>query len=544
MRRWSRPAGDASCSGEEAGMTDRFYAGLAWNPITGRTGDAVYFDLDKIPHMTLLGPTGGGKGQIEVFNLLSDGLKGVNVISVDPTGQNACVTQRYRSTFSDVVFLNPYGLHGLPDAGCNPLLSVETFEDAMAVGEAIEEVRPDAREPLWPEGTQRLLGGVVLGVVKVARARKETPTLERVINIVLTDIEGFASFMAQNGDHQLKGLLSRYQPQKGDQSNRTIESIKQIANNAVTWGLSDPLRKSLSVDKGIDWTRLKHGPRPLSVYLILAADRLGPSTGAPWLRLMVVSALNTLYRLGGGGRKTLFMLSEFAALGRLQPVIAGLGQGRKYGVRFAPMVLQDSGQLETVYGKAAATTIIGNSGCLLAFAPAPADNATAEFLSEAGGTHWVPEPSISDDPHGGPARINVGMREERVWKPTAIKRLPEFHALLFRQGMEPQPVYCAPYFTGELDRFIHGRYDSDPYHPAGTVPKKRRAGKLARRVAIAAAVIAGGIWLSHAGSPGGSTSPPQAPVERSGSTAPPRPGVTTPPRVSPLHLHHHHSAQR
>jgi type IV secretory pathway TraG/TraD family ATPase VirD4 len=129
-------------------MTDRFYVGRAWNPVSGRTDDAVYFDLDKIPHMTLLGTTGCGKGAtIEIPNLCMDGLKHVNVISVDPTGQNACVTQRWRSTFSDVVFLNPHGLHRLPDTGCNPMLSVETFEDALAVGEAFEEVKPDARDP-------------------------------------------------------------------------------------------------------------------------------------------------------------------------------------------------------------------------------------------------------------------------------------------------------------------------------------------------------------------------------------------------------------
>jgi len=480
-------------------MTDRFYVGRAWNPVSGRTGEAVYFDLDKIPHMTLLGTTGCGKGAtIEIPNLLMDGLKQVNVISVDPTGQNACVTQRWRSNFSDVAFLNPHGLHDLPDTGCNPMLSVETFEDAMAVGETFQEVSPDAREPFWPESTQKLIGGVVLGVVRIARARKETPTPERVCKILMTGIEGFASFMAQNGDHQLAGLLARYEAKEGGQSNRTIESIKQIGYNAATWLLSDAMRKSLSVDKGIDWAQLKHGARPLTVYLILAADKLGPSTGAPWLRLMVVSALNTLYRLGGGGRKTLFMLSEFAALGRVQPVISGLGQGRKYGVRFAPMVLQDSGQLEAVYGKAAATTVIGNSGSLLTFAPAPADNDTAEFLSKAAGTHWVSEPSASDDPHGGPTRLNYGMHEERVWKPDMVKSLPEFHGLVWLSGnARPTPVYCAPYFTGELDRLIGGRYDPDPYHPAGASPQRRQAGKATRFVAVAAAVIAGGIWLSH-----------------------------------------------
>jgi hypothetical protein len=77
--------------------------------------------------MTLLGTTGCGKGAtIEIPNLLMDGLKHVNVISVDSAGQNAPVTYRWRSTFSDAEFLNPHLLHDLPDTGCNPCLSVES----------------------------------------------------------------------------------------------------------------------------------------------------------------------------------------------------------------------------------------------------------------------------------------------------------------------------------------------------------------------------------------------------------------------------------
>jgi hypothetical protein len=37
---------------------DEFYLGFEWEFRTGRTGAAVYFDLDEIPHMTLM--TGRG----------------------------------------------------------------------------------------------------------------------------------------------------------------------------------------------------------------------------------------------------------------------------------------------------------------------------------------------------------------------------------------------------------------------------------------------------------------------------------------------------
>ena len=380
-------ASDAGACTARINATDTFYLGRCWNSENGRIGRRVAFDLAKIAHMTLIGPTSCGKGAtVELPNLLGDGMRHCNVISLDPTGQNFEVSWRWRSSFSDVLPLNPFKLHDGDDVGCNPLLSVETFEDAMAVAEAMMEVKPDAREPFFVESAQGLIAGVVLAVVRDCKTRKLTPTLMKVRKILTDNLEGFAAMMAGSGDFQLASLLGRFQKE-----NRTIDLIKQTADNASKWLLSAEIQKSLGVaeGEGIDWTQLKHGRRPFSVFVILDADKL--LTFAPWLRLVLVSALNTLYRLGGGGRKTVFMLSEMAALGRLQPVIAGLGQGRKYNIRFAPMVIQNPSQLSAIYGRDDAGTVIGNSGCLLGFAPAPVDNESAEFLSRAAGTHWVPD---------------------------------------------------------------------------------------------------------------------------------------------------------
>jgi type IV secretion system protein VirD4 len=518
------------------GQKDWVYQGCAWNPERkAAPGRMMSYDLDSVAHGTIMATTGAGKGAgVEIPNLCMNGLKRVNVLSQDPTGQNAKVSWRWRSTFSDVEFLNPEGLHDLPDSGCNPLLSVESMPHAMAVGEAFEEVRPDAREPFFSESTQKLIGAVVLGVCRGARANKQGPKLETVVKILMTDIEGFASAMALSGDYELQGLLARYAPKDGVETNRTIEAIKQTAHNAAAWALSASMRKSLSVEKGIDWTKLKHGKRPMTVYLILPADKLGPSIGAPWLKLMNISALNTLYRLGGGGpRKTLFMLSEFAAIGRLQAVITGLTQARKYQVRFL-LVLQDTGQLESIYGKAAASTVIGNTGALLAFAPAPADNGTAEFLSLTGGTEWAAEPSVSDDPHDGRARVNYSLRERRIWSPDMVRSLPEYHGLAWRGGnARAQPVVCPPYFTGELDHWIGGRYDPDPYHPSAAAPKKAAPGRRVTGIAaLSAMAIAGGVWLANASPHGQIWHPHGAPVVRADPPKenPPRHGSPRPRR--------------
>ncbi|MBV8092692.1 MAG: type IV secretory system conjugative DNA transfer family protein, partial [Acetobacteraceae bacterium] len=106
-------------------MRDEIYLGVEvdrrnWRP----TGRRVPCPLDG--HFLLLAPTGSGKGVgLEIPNLLT-GLRGVSVLNIDPSGQNAAVCAEARRKMGhDVICLNPHGLHvrrypDLTSAGCNP----------------------------------------------------------------------------------------------------------------------------------------------------------------------------------------------------------------------------------------------------------------------------------------------------------------------------------------------------------------------------------------------------------------------------------------
>jgi type IV secretory pathway TraG/TraD family ATPase VirD4 len=163
-------------------------------------------------------------------------------------------------------------------------------------------------------------------------------------------------------------------------------------------------------------------------------------------------------------------------------------------VRF---LLQNIPQLAEAWGPHGAKTIVGMCGSLVGFAPAPGDDETAGFLSKAGGMVGSMRVNASDDPQGGPARKTIIEHEEKLWPPEKIRSLPEFHGLVWRMGRAaPQPVACPPYW--ELPE-CEGRYDPDPYHPGKPpVVFGKRRGKLSkvRAAVMAAAVIAGGVWLS------------------------------------------------
>ena len=275
-------------------MKDGFYLGHKWNPKTGRKGRRVMWRLRS--HMTLLGPTSCGKGvTIEIPNLLMKGaLYHSSVVSIDPTAQNYSVTWRWRSSFSDVVALNPFDLLGTGnDAGFNPLLTVQNYQEAAAIAECLQDMRADAREPFFQDMAALLLTGLILFEIRQAKEEGRTPTLEIVVGLLNGDLPATAQKMVDSGDFQLASIGGRFL-----QDNRTTQGIIATAAASTRWLLSDEMRRSLSVDRGFDMARL-HGPKPVSLFVILDADKLATFGG--WLRLVVVSALNTL--LTGYGRR-------------------------------------------------------------------------------------------------------------------------------------------------------------------------------------------------------------------------------------------------
>lgn len=464
--------------------------GLEWNIWKkGRKGKRVTYDGER--HLTLFGPNGSGKGAcLEIPNLLrlGDGGKGgapLSIINIDPKGQNAAVTKRWRSTVSEIALLNPFNLLGLGSVGFNPLIGVRSYEDAEAIAEALIQIT--GNDTHWGESGRGLLLALILFEVRLAREVGRVPLLENVRAMLTGDLAATAKDMVASGDFQLASLAGRFL-----NPTRETASIVSTADTQTRWLLSEPMRKSVS-ENGLDFTRLKE--RPVTVYVILPAEHLQTFSG--WLRLVVVCALNALYRRTGKGLRTLLMLSEFAQLGQLKPIMAALGQGRGYRVQLWP-VLQDINQLRTIYGRDAANTFLGMSGATFAFCPN--DGETAEFMSRRSGEVVEPGLSASDDPRGGGARESWRADRRRLLPPDDLYDIPEFHGLVWFAGQsQPQPVYAPPYWDPRDNPDLVGRYDPDPYRASsgGGAARRvvRQAGKATGVAALLAALAIAGAWL-------------------------------------------------
>src|SRR6185312_8154330 len=127
--------------------------------------------------------------------------------------------------------------------------------------------------------------------------------------------------MASKAGNTIESLAARL-----TEPRRDTVSIQSPADTQTRWLLSTPMQEDLS-KPGIDFRSLK--VRPTTVYVILPAERL--RTHSVWLRLVIVSALRALYK--SGGRRTLMLIDEMAALGHLGPLEDAFGLVRGYRIQ-------------------------------------------------------------------------------------------------------------------------------------------------------------------------------------------------------------------
>jgi type IV secretion system protein VirD4 len=480
---------------------DEIRLGVEWFPYgRGRqTGNPVTMPLDG--HFGLIAPPGAGKGvSLEIPNLCL-GLQNVSVLSIDPSGQNAAVCAEARRRMGQqVVCLNPFGMHtgiypDLQSAGCNPLAGISSqsrffYQECAAVGEALIVI--EGKDPHWSSSARGLMTGLIMWEVLKAERERRAPLLES-IRTMLCDPEAkdgdgiltaglrfHAARAIASGKLQIADLLGRY-----TEGSREIDSIVSTARTQTEWLLSEPMRDDLKKN-GVDWRQLAE--RCTTIFVIVPSEYLEAQEGKVWLRLITMSALRALFATEGRRNvdKIVFMLSEFAALGKLKAAEAARSQGRKFGIRLWP-VLQDIHQLnsEDMYGPRGADSFAGQ--CRAVFAFAPGDFPSAEWMSQRSGEKDVRMETASENTAQPGVHRSYQLHRERLWKPEDVLGLPPYHGLVWFHGKaQPIAVYAEPYIDAESGHirpeYIRAGARPDPYHGArgGSPPRVDPADSSAR----------------------------------------------------------------
>ena len=422
------------------------------NPGTGRL-----LRYDGPAHLITLAPTRAGKGVGTVIpNLL-----GVDrsVLVIDPKGENARIAGEARRRLGTTHVLDPFEVSGMPSAAYNPLDrlspdSLDLGEDAASLTEALVMDPPgQVSEAHWNEEAKAILGGLIMFCVcHEDRDRRTLATVREYLTLPPARLKALLELM-QDSD-AASGLIARAANRFLGKADREAASVLSNAQRHTHFLDSPRITKVLS-RSDFHFSDLRH--RITSVFLVLPPNRM--DAYSRWLRLLVSQALQDIARdaetsVGAQGASqrlsspTLFLLDEFAALGRLEAVERAMGLMAGYGLQLWP-ILQDMSQLKDLYGDRA-NTFIANAGVQQVFGVN--DFETAKWLSQMIGQETTGFQTDSFKPGDNPS-FSHNLTGRDLLTPDEIMQMPPNVQLLRVQG-QPSALaqklryYADPEFKG------------------------------------------------------------------------------------------------
>lgn len=415
-------------------------------------GRFVRFNRDGF--VLLFAPTRTGKGySVVIPNLLT---YAGSVIAIDIKGENYAVTARARSAKGAVWRLDAMAPE-LSDS-FNPLdvIQVGTFheaDDAKQLADLMIIATPDGEH--WDEKARALLSTILLYVCHKYRNDPELRNLAQVRALASQEWAGLDTLLRDAVTLSSISLREEAQTLIAMEKSDEMKSIKSTMDKATALWSADKPAGIISRRSSFRFEQLNN--RIGTVYIMVPEEKLPIYRG--FLRVMIGSALIAMMRSKNSvpAVKTLLLLDEAAALGRLQPIEDGVGYLAAYMAMI--LVFQDLDQLQRTYSRA--RSIIANAGCKVAFNVSDID--TARALADHIGFTTIFSHSVGlSHTNVDVVRHNISQGASEAARylvdPAEMMRLPDRRCLVMmsRQITYPVLAWKTVYWR---DRWFNGMWD-------------------------------------------------------------------------------------
>jgi type IV secretion system protein VirD4 len=282
--------------------------------------------------------TGGGKGRDLILPNLAH-LRGRSVIVLDlKDGENAYASHKHRSALEneECIYLNPYGLHGLPNTRINPLSLLTAI---IARGDEIDSEARDKAEILLPQPAKQSGDPWVRnGAVSMLALRMEylahfepeecnLPNLWRFVNASADQLATSFAMMATCGKESIERRAGALE-QTLTNAPKQFEAYKSDVSHALV--AFEPGKKLADATMGHDFDVASLKTKPRTIYIILPADKI--VTAAPWVSLNINYQIETIAKQPGPVRTT-FLLDEFPQLPPAPAIMKALRLYRGKGIQ-------------------------------------------------------------------------------------------------------------------------------------------------------------------------------------------------------------------
>ena len=440
------------------------------------SGELLRYNGDQ--HLITIAPTGQGKGVGSIIPNLIEYPD--NIIIIDPKGENCshtwerrqnkmgqkviCMDPFYKSSFS-----RKFGTHCINLLDLIPSKSPQTRQLCSDIAQIIVPT-PEGSD-FWQRSANMIYKGMLQYICNAPEYNdpdhpEYSPELRHIgtiSDLISLPTEEFFKYIAAISKASYLTLQEKKTANKilnSSKSMKMLMSILQTLDSNIEILDDDNIRASVTQSNfNFDDVLTK----PTTLYIIIPPDKI--DTYRKWINMILVSFLNRAIQLRSTVRdndeagQILFMLDEFANLGRLEPVLRAFSLLRGYGFTFW-IILQDIPQLKKIY-KQKWDSFVSNAGVLQTFNTN--DVTTAEYLSKLMGQTTVFSESQSEssrrkglgmeDNTGGSQSVTE--RGRPLKHPNEIRTMPTDRQLLLIAGQQPIEAkkityYNDPYFRGKF----------------------------------------------------------------------------------------------
>lgn len=421
----------------KAGLLDP-KGGLEKTILVGKK-NGRYLTYGGYQFVILAAPTRSGKGVgIVVPNCLnySDSL-----VVLDIKGENFDITSGFRAKHGQKVYLfAPFDEAGVTHR-YNPLEYIsddpaQRLGDIDAIGTALYS-GGNQNDKFWSENAKDLFRGLCLFVLE----RKDLP---KTFGEILRQASGKGKPLKEYIFEELKKAQDAGHPF----SNACIDCLNRVLSNSentlagivATFGTPLLIFQNPRVDLATsanDFDQREVRRERMSIYFKMPPNKL--KEGSVLVNLFFDQLLNLNTRVLPSQDKTLkhqclVLLDEMTSIGKIAMIAQAVSYMAGYNMRLLT-IIQNKSQLEDVYGKAGALTLLSNHALMVMYAPSPTVQSDAQEYSEMLGYETVKSRSRTSSMNS--SSTSTSDQRRALMLPQEIRELGQTREIVSLENCKP-----------------------------------------------------------------------------------------------------------
>lgn len=426
-----------------------------------------YLTYGGYQFVILAAPTRSGKGVgIIVPNCLnySDSL-----VVLDIKGENFDITSGFRAKHGQKVYLfAPFDEAGVTHR-YNPLEYIsddpaQRLGDIDAIGTALYS-GGNQNDKFWSENAKDLFRGLCLFVLE----RKDLP---KTFGEILRQASGKGKPLKEYIFEELKKAQDTGHPF----SNACIDCLNRVLSNSentlagivATFGTPLLIFQNPRVDLATsanDFDLREVRRERMSIYFKMPPNKL--KEGSVLVNLFFDQLLNLNTRVLPSQDKTLkqqclVLLDEMTSIGKVAMIAQAVSYMAGYNMRLLT-IIQNKSQLEDVYGKAGALTLLSNHALMVMYAPSPTVQSDAQEYSEMLGYETVKSRSRTSSMQS--SSTSTSDQRRALMLPQEIRELGQTREIVSLEN-------CKPILCDKIRYYEDPDFTCRAHLPPPSIPKQ------------------------------------------------------------------------